>query len=236
MTDSNHILIVDDDPDIRSLLCGFLHKNGYQATAVEDGNAMHAALKARNFDLVVLDIMLPGDDGLTLCRNLRRNSTIPIIMLTALGGETDRITGLETGADDYLPKPFNPRELLARIRGILRRAHSTTALREPTRQVRFAGWVLDTIARHLVSPSGVVVPLSSAEYRLLQTFVRHPRRILNRDQLLELTRGHDSQSFDRSIDVLVCRLRRHLHDDAKEASILKTVRGEGYVLDTTIDT
>ena len=237
MTTPEHILIVDDDAEIRSLLSDYLRKNGYRTTAVAEGKGMTAALGERRVDLIVLDLMLPGDDGLVLCRNLRARSDIPVIMLTARGEDMDRILGLEMGADDYLPKPFNPRELLARIKSILRR---TKALPENLRtddalHLRFAGWQLDTSARQLVSPEGVVVPLSGAEYRLLRAFLNHPNRVLNRDQLMDLTQGRDTDPFERSIDVQVSRLRHRLADDAKESVIIKTVRGEGYILAAQVE-
>lgn len=228
----DHILIVDDDAEIRSLLANYLVKNGLRATAVSDGRAMWKALEGGRFDLIVLDLMLPGDDGLTLCRNLRAKSEIPVIMLTARGEETDRIVGLEMGADDYLAKPFSARELLARIKSVLRRTHSLPGnLQSDTaRQLRFAEWVLDNEHRHLVSAEGLVVSLSGAEYRLLLIFLNHPNRVLNRDQLVDLTQGREADALDRSIDVQVSRLRQRLGDDPREPQIIKTVRGEGYVL------
>jgi two-component system, OmpR family, response regulator len=233
----DHILIVDDDREIRDLLREYLEKNGYRATAVPDGRTMWAALERSRIDLVVLDLMLPGDDGLVLCRTLRARSEVPIVMLTARGEETDRIVGLEMGADDYLPKPFSPRELLARIKVILRRSRALPPAAQPdgARSLRFAGWTLDTLARHLLSPEGVVVPLSGAEYRLLRVLLAHANRVLSRDQLLDLTQGRDALPFDRSIDVQVSRLRRHLGEDAREPAILKTVRGEGYVLAAAVE-
>jgi two-component system OmpR family response regulator len=232
MTTPEHILIVDDDAEIRSLLSDYLQKNGYRTTTVAEGKGMTVALGEGRMDLIVLDLMLPGDDGLVLCRNLRAHSDIPVIMLTARGEDMDRILGLEMGADDYLPKPFNPRELLARIKSILRRAK---ALPENLRtddaaRLLFAGWELNTSARQLVSPEGVVIPLSGAEYRLLRVFLNHPNRVLNRDQLMDLTQRRETDPFERSIDVQVSRLRHRLADDAKEPAIIKTVRGEGYVL------
>ena len=232
MDRTDHILIVDDDAEIRALLGRYLQKNGLRATAVADGRAMWKALEAGRVDLIVLDLMLPGDDGLTLCRNLRAKSEIPVIMLTARGEETDRIVGLEMGADDYLAKPFSARELLARIKAILRRARTLpTNLRpDSARRLRFAQWVLDTAQRHLLSGEGVVTPLSGAEYRLLRIFLAHPNRVLNREQLVDLTQGKEADPLDRSIDVQVSRLRHRLGDDPREPRLIKTVRGEGYVL------
>jgi len=237
MTMMEHILIVDDDAEIRSLLGDYLQKNGYRTTAVAEGKGMAAALDNGRVDLIVLDLMLPGEDGLVLCRNLRARSDIPVIMLTARGEDMDRILGLEMGADDYLPKPFNPRELLARIKSILRRTKALPGnLRaDDALHLRFAGWQLDTPTRQLVSPEGVVVPLSGAEYRLLRVFLNHPNRVLNRDQLMDLTQGRDTDPFERSIDVQVSRLRHRLADDAKESVIIKTVRGEGYVLAAQVE-
>jgi two-component system OmpR family response regulator len=229
----DHILIVDDDAEIRSLLNQYLVKNGLRVTAVAEGRGMWQALDAGRIDLIVLDLMLPGDDGLTLCRNLRAKAVdTPVIMLTARGEETDRIVGLEMGADDYLAKPFSPRELLARIKAILRRARSLPENLRPdnARQLRFADWMLDTVQRQLVSAAGVVTPLSGAEYRLLRIFLSHPNRVLNRDQLVDLTQGKEADPLDRSIDVQVSRLRQRLGDDPREPRLIKTVRGEGYVL------
>lgn len=238
MTTPEHILIVDDDAEIRSLLSNYLQKNGYRTTSVAEGKGMLAALDNGRVDLIVLDLMLPGDDGLVLCRNLRVRSDIPVIMLTARGEDMDRILGLEMGADDYLPKPFNPRELLARIKSILRRAKALPGNREidAAARVNFAGWALDAISRQLVSPQGMVVPLSGSEYRLLQIFLNHPNRILSRDQLMDLMRGRGTDPFERSIDVQVSRLRHRLADDAKEPAIIKTVRGEGYILSAQVET
>ena len=236
MDSMDHILIVDDDAEIRQLLGDYLRKNGYQASAVAEGKAMQAVLGRQRIDLVVLDLMLPGEDGLSLCRRLRSESDTPVIMLTARGEETDRIIGLEMGADDYLPKPFSPRELLARIRTVLRRYRSPTqSLRaEDARTVRFAGWTLDTAARHLVSADGVVVPLSGAEYQMLWIFLGHANQVLTRDQLMLAAKGREADPFDRTIDLRVSRLRHRLGDDPAEPGIIKTVRGQGYILTVTV--
>ena len=233
----SQILVVDDDREIRSLLADYLEKNGLKTLVAADGASMWRALDTARVDLIVLDLMLPGEDGLTLCRTLRARSNLPIIMLTARREPLDRILGLEMGADDYLPKPFNPRELLARIKSILRRAKALPGNRETgdAARVHFAGWELDTISRQLVSPEGVVVPLSGSEYRLLRIFLNHPNRILNRDQLMDMMRGRETDPFDRSIDVQVSRLRHRLADDAKEPAIIKTVRGEGYILAVQVE-
>jgi two-component system OmpR family response regulator len=235
MHNPEHILVVDDDAEIRTLLRDYLERNGLRATAVADGRAMRAALERGRFDLVVLDLMLPGEDGLSLCRDLRVRSNLPVIMLTACGEETDRIVGLEMGADDYLAKPFNPRELLARIKAVLRRARTLPATdSSDIRRFRFAGWTLELARRQLLSPDGVVVALSGGEYRLLEVLLQRPNQVLSRDQLLDLTRGREALPFDRSIDVQIGRLRRRLRDES--AVLIQTVRGEGYVLAAEVET
>ncbi len=236
-TAQEHLLVVDDDREIRKLLTEYLEQAGYRVSAVADGKAMRRMLDAHRVDLVVLDLMLPGEDGLMLCRDLRARSNLPVLMLTARGTEVDRIIGLEMGADDYLAKPFNPRELLARIKSILRRAQSLppNLAAEDIVALRFADWTLDVAARHLVAPDGLVVPLSGAEYRLLRVFLDHAQCVLSRDQLLELANGREAILFDRSIDVLVGRLRKRLRDDGREPQLVKTVRGEGYVLAAAVD-
>ncbi len=233
----DHILIVDDDAEIRSLLTRYLEKNGLRVTAVGDGRAMWQALDRATVDLLVLDLMLPGDDGLTLCRTLRARSDLPVIMLTARGDETDRIVGLEMGADDYLPKPFSARELLARIKVILRRTRALPPNLKPQEEhlLRFAGWTLDTARRRLVAPDGEAAPIGGVEYKLLRVFLDHPNRVLDRDQLLDLTQGREAEPLDRSIDVQISRLRRRLRDDPQSPQLLKTVRGEGYVFTATVD-
>jgi len=232
MNAMDHILIVDDDCDIRDLLSEYLQKQGYRASVAADGRAMRSVLSRAAPDLIVLDLMLPGEDGLTLCREVRAQSDIPIIMLTARGEEVDRIVGLEMGADDYLSKPFSPRELVARIKSILRRTRSLPSNLKPdeAKNLRFAGWTLDIATRNLISPEGVTVSLSGTDYKLLRIFLDHPNRVLNRDQLIDMTQSRDAGPFDRSIDLQVSRLRRRLNDNPKEPAIIKTVRGEGYVL------
>ncbi|MBK8175533.1 MAG: response regulator [Rhodospirillales bacterium] len=233
-----HLLIVDDDREIRDLLSRFLGKHGFRVSLAVDGKEMRKALADRAIDLIVLDLMLPGEDGLSLCRRLRAEGSVPVIMLTAAGEEIDRIIGLEMGADDYLAKPFNPRELLARIRAVLRRSAGTPASLlaaadegegTATTRVAFAGWRFDIDKRELLSPAGVLVALSTGEFALLAAFVSHPQRVLSRDQLLDLARGRDAQPFDRSIDVQVSRLRRKIEDDPREPTLVKTVRGGGYL-------
>ncbi len=237
LTPSPHILVVDDDREIRDLLARFLKKHGYRVDAAADGRAMFAALEAGRFDLVVLDLMLPGEDGLSLCRRLRAGSNLPVIMLTAMGEETDRIVGLEVGADDYLPKPFNPRELLARIKAVLRRAGGSPRPAETDRDevLCFAGWRLDPGRRELHSADGVLMPLTAGEFDLLATLAEHPRRVLSRDQLLDLTRGRAAGAFDRAIDVQISRLRHKIEPDPKEPTIIKTVRGGGYVFTAAVE-
>ncbi len=234
METSAHILVVDDDRDIRQLVGDYLRQNGYRVSLAAHGKEMRNLLDSNRIDLIVLDLMLPGEDGLSLCRNVRANpalAQLPILMLTARGETIDRVIGLEMGADDYLAKPFEPRELLARIRNILRRSRSlpTTPAGQVNRYA-FSGWVLDTGLIRLTSPQGVVVPLSGAEYRLLKIFVEHPQRVLNRDQLMDLTKGRDADPFDRSIDLQISRLRQKLGDDARSPTLIKTLRNEGYVL------
>ena len=227
-----HILVVDDDREIRDLLARFLTKHGLRVSTARDGVEMMKTLEDRRIDLVVLDLMLPGEDGLSLTRRLRvKGVSIPVVMLTAMGEDTDRIVGLEMGADDYLAKPFNPRELLARIKAVLRRSSQVVSpiLSGHGGHLCFADWSLDMATRDLTSPDGVVVVLSAGEFDLLQAFVEHPRRVLSRDQLLDLARGRIAVPFDRSIDIQVSRLRRKLGDDAKEPQMIKTVRGGGYL-------
>jgi len=236
----DHILIVDDDRDIRELLTKYLEKNGYRVTSVADGRHMRSVLAVTRIDLIVLDLMLPGEDGLALCRDLRSHAskTIPILMLTARNEETDRVLGLEMGADDYLTKPFAARELLARIRAVLRRTRMLPPnlnVNEAAHQLAFGDWLLNIRARHLLDASGTMVSLSGAEYRLLRVFLDHPQRVLNRDQLLHLTRGRDAEPFDRSIDLLVSRLRQRLREDAREPRYIKTVRSEGYVFAAAVE-
>lgn len=231
MAGEAHILVVDDDREIRDLLARFLDSHGYRVTAAADGREMRKAIDDWAIDLVVLDLMLPGEDGLSLCRNLRAGSDMPVIMLTAMGEETDRIVGLEMGADDYISKPFNPRELLARIKSVLRRSGGETYGKKisPEGVLEFGGWRLDPGSRELTSPDGVLVELSGGEFDLLCAFVNHPQRVLSRDQLLDLARGREAQPFDRSIDVQVSRLRRKIEADPKEPIFIKTVRGGGYM-------
>lgn len=231
------VLIVDDDHDIRTLLSEFLERNGLRVFQAGDGVAMWDALESRRVDLVVLDLNLPGDDGLSLCRQLRANSTLPVIMLTAKTSPIDRVVGLESGADDYVCKPFEPLELLSRIRSVLRRVHAGHEIENTNQEVtriHFAGRILDLTARHLVNENGVIVSLSGAEFRLLRIFLEHPNRVLSRDQLMDLIHGRDTTPFDRSIDLQVSRLRQRVEGDTKSPTIIKTVRNEGYVLSASV--
>ncbi|CAB3762221.1 response regulator [Paraburkholderia humisilvae] len=234
-----HVLIVDDDREIRELIGTYLQKNGARVSKASGGREMWAVLANERPDIIVLDVTLPGENGLALCRDLRAGQwrTIPILMLTALGDETDRVVGLEVGADDYLVKPFAVRELLARIRAILRRSrmapHGFERAESP-QFLLFGEWKLDTIGRHLLDSEGTMVALSGAEYRLLRVFTDHPQRVLTRDQLLTLTQGRQTEPFDRSIDLLVSRLRQRLKDEAKDPRYIKTLRNEGYVFSAAV--
>ena len=227
-----HILIVDDHREIRDLVSRALTKEGFRVSSAADGRAMHKVLANSRIDLILLDLMLPGEDGLSLCRALRGESNIPIIMLTAKGDEVDRVIGLELGADDYLPKPFGSRELIARIKAVLRRSRDKAA--EPNtdhrpKRYHFDRWQLDTGARELLRDDGVTVPLSTGEYDLLIALVERPQRVLSRDQLLDLARGRAANALDRSIDTQVSRLRRKLEVDHTDPKIIKTVWGGGYM-------
>jgi len=226
-----HILVVEDDTGTRALLGRFLQENGFRATGVRNGAEMWDALKHLAIDLVLLDIMLPGASGLELCRALRRSSAMPVIMVTARGSEADRVLGLELGADDYVPKPFSRAELLARIRAVLRRGK--TLIGEPTgprsRYFQFDSWVLDTARHELKAPDGAVVEISGAEFAVLLAFLEHPQRVMTRDRILELSRNRIGEVFDRSVDVLVSRLRRKLGAPEDASELIKTVRGSGYM-------
>lgn len=232
-----HILVVDDHREIRDLVSRALAKEGFRISTAADGRAMRKVLADSRIDLILLDLMLPGEDGLSLCRGLRAESKIPIIMLTAKGDEIDRIIGLEMGADDYLPKPFGSRELIARIKAVLRRSRESAAAALPDerpKRYRFEGWVLDTGQRALVRKDGVTVPLSTGEYDLLMALVERPQRVLSRDQLLDLARGRTAGVFDRSIDTQVSRLRKKLEHDPANPKIIKTVWGGGYIFTPTV--
>lgn len=227
---SIHVLIVDDDHRIRAMLARFLIDHGLRVSQAGDGREMLSICDSARIDVIVLDIMMPGEDGLSLCRRVRAQSAVPIILLTAMTGETDRIVGLEIGADDYVVKPFNPRELLARIRAVTRRlaAASLNAERPVVAVYEFAGWQLNASRRTLVSPGGALTDLTSGEFDLLLAFLEHPQRVLTRDQLQDLAHGRMSQSYDRSIDVQISRLRRKIEADPQDPVLIKTIRNEGY--------
>jgi two-component system, OmpR family, response regulator len=232
MDSAPHVLFVEDDPEIRGLVADFLRQSGLRVTVAEDGEEMDRELSGNGVDLLILDIMLPKEDGLSLCRRVRASGNLPVIMLTARGGEFDRVVGLEMGADDYLTKPFSSNELLARVRALLRRSQYQSL--EPRNRRRsvltFANWRLDLIARRLHSRDGTRVPLTGGEFELLVAFCEHPNKVLTRDQLLEFTtRGKTSAAIDRSIDIQVSRLRRKIEKDPKDPVLIQTVRSGGYV-------
>jgi DNA-binding response OmpR family regulator len=232
VTDQPHILLVDDERDIRDPLAAYLGKNEVRVTKAENAAAAREILAVHAIDLVLLDIMMPGEDGLSLARFLRATTQIPVILLTAKAEEMDRILGLEIGADDYVIKPFSPRELLARIKAVLRRTSGgANEVRAPDAQgFAFAGWILRTGERELVGADGVAVPLSTGEYNLLHAFVTHPRRVLTRDQLLDLSAGRELAAFERSIDNHISRLRRKVEADPADPRLIKTIWGGGYML------
>lgn len=238
MEPAPHILVIDDDREIRELLGKFLEKQGLRVTLARDAREARRVWPLARYSLVVLDLMLPGESGLDVARWLRSQSNIPIVMLTAMGEETDRIVGLELGADDYMAKPFNPRELLARIRAVLRRAQGSAdngQADEAGANLRFAGWLLESSRRRLLNPQGAEVPLTGGEYELLTTLLERPNRVLTRDMLMDLLHNRQPGPFDRAIDVAVSRLRRKLEDDGRNPSVIKTVRGGGYVLSATVE-
>lgn len=231
-----HILVVDDHREIRDALTRYLEKSGMRASSAQDAPSMDVALENGAFDLIVLDVMMPGEDGLSVCRRLRTTSPIPILMLTALDDETDRVVGLELGADDYLTKPFSPRELLARIKAILRRAerperHGNTLAGET---IAFDRWQLDVDRGELRDEAGQIMPLTTAEARLLTVFLERPRSVLSREQLLDLTSGRATHVFDRTIDNQVSRLRRKIERDPANPDLIQTVWGDGYTLATDV--
>ena len=237
MPGAPHILIVDDHREIRDLVSRALTKEGFRVSTAADGRAMRKALDDGRIDLILLDLMLPGEDGLSLCRAIRAESNTPIIMLTAKGDEVDRVIGLEMGADDYLPKPFGSRELIARIKAVLRRGNEklpTTKSTQRPKRYHFDRWTLDTGARELLRDDGVTVPLSTGEYDLLIALAERPQRVLNRDQLLDLARGRSAAGLDRSIDTQVSRLRKKLERDSSDPKIIKTVWGGGYMFTPTV--
>ena len=234
---TTRLLIVDDDPGIRELTAAFLTGHGYVVDTAADGAAMRDAMAANDYDLIVLDVMMPGEDGLTILRSLDPAATPPVIIVSVVGTDIDKVVGLEMGADDYLAKPANPRELLARVRAVLRRdtgGGGSVKSRDGRTLYRFAGWKLDPMARELADPDGVIINLSDGEFRLLLVFVERPRRVLTRDQLLDLSRGINADHFDRAIDVQVSRLRRKLQRTGDD-DLIRTVRNEGYLLSADVD-
>ena len=237
MNDGPHILVVDDQREICDLVQDYLSDEGYRVSIANDGAAMRRVMAQSAVDLVILDLMLPGEDGLTLARALRDVSDVGIIILTGRGDTVDRIIGLEMGADDYLPKPFHPRELLARVRSVLRRVSSRTAENASgaRSRARFAGWNLDLASRELRSPSGKEVRLTTGEFDLLAVFVNNANQVLTRDRLLDLARNREAGPFDRTIDVQVGRLRRKLESDPQKPTLIKTVRGSGYIFTPSIE-
>jgi two-component system OmpR family response regulator len=232
---ATHILIVDDDAGIRRLISSFLDKHGFQTETAANSVEMRTMLAAQHYDLIVLDVMMPKEDGLSALSSLQREGGPPVIMLSAVGSDVDRIVGLEMGADDYLAKPCNPRELLARIRTVLRRRDRKDATAPNNASLpasdtlRFAGWRIDVEMRMLYDPSDQLIALTDGEFRLLRAFAEHPRRVLTRDQLLDFARGEESDHYDRAIDVQVSRLRRKLSDGAGASELIRTVRNEGYL-------
>ena len=237
MESSAHILVVDDHREIRDLLSRYLARHDFRVSIAENAAKARRLLETSAVDLVVLDIMMPGEDGLALCRHLRTTTDLPVIMLTAMAEDTDRVVGLEMGADDYVVKPFNPRELLARIRAVLRRANSLPQQRPlpGMETIRFDRWVLNVAQRELVDEEGVAIPLSTTEFLLLSALLNHPKMVLRRDQLLDLTRGRAANVFDRSIDNQVSRLRKKIEVDPKEPALIKTVWGGGYMLTVAVE-
>ena len=238
MSDNGHILIVDDQQEICDLVQEYLAGEGYRVSTAQDGAGMRKAMARSRVDLVILDLMLPGEDGLTLARWLRQESSVGIIILTGRGEIVDRIIGLEMGADDYLPKPFHLRELLARVKSVLRRASFSSTENQAAlarSRARFAGWNLDLSSRELFSPSGKEVRLTTGEFDLLAAFVNNANQVLTRDRLLDLARNREAGPFDRTIDVQVGRLRRKLEDDPQRPTMIKTVRGTGYIFTPTVE-
>ncbi|NNE85772.1 MAG: response regulator [Alphaproteobacteria bacterium] len=248
MTDANHILVVDDDQRIRDMLCLYLEDEGFNVATAADGDEMRQHMAENPVDLILLDLVMPGTDGLTLSREIRAESDIPIIILTGKGEPIDRVVGLEVGADDYITKPFHLREVLARVRTVLRRAApqpaaSPQAPSAPSQsnsdggdeRLQFAGWRLDLVKRELLDPSGAQTPLTTGEFNLLSAFAQRPNRPLDRDQIMDVVKGQDWQPFDRSIDTQIGRLRKKLEADPKDPQLIKTVRGVGYIFTPKVE-
>lgn len=243
MNQSHHIHVVDDDPDIRSLIQEYLEGEGFRVTTAGDGAQMRTILDSAPADLVILDVRLPGESGLDIAMRLRQTTDIPIIMLSEKDDVVDRVTGLEIGADDYVPKPFHLRELLARIRSLLRRidagaevsSEAASGAASAQEGFRFSGWVLNTQRRELFSPDGEAIELSAGEFNLLEAFAQRPNRILSRDQLLDIVYNREANLFDRSIDVQIGRLRRKIEIDPKKPALIKTIRGAGYMFNSSVN-
>ncbi len=238
MAEQAHILVVDDEPEIRDLIERYLNSHGFRDSTAADGSGLRDVTNREHVDLILLDLVMPGEDGLQLAGDLRGTSDVAIIMLTSKGEMVDRVVGLEMGADDYVAKPFELRELLARVRSVLRRASATRSKAQASDDgdlARFLGWRFDIASRRLVSPEGQDVSLTTAEFSLLSAMVNNPNRVLTRDRLLDLARAGDAESFDRSIDVLVHRLRRKIESDPKNPALIKTVRGGGYLFTPDVD-
>jgi two-component system OmpR family response regulator len=229
MEQAIHIAVVEDDPDISQTMVQCMTEHGFVVTAARNGRDLDRVLSIGKIDLVILDVGLPGEDGLSICRRLRNQSAVPIIMVTARAAETDRIVGLEIGADDYLPKPFSPRELVARVRAVLRRATAQNDnTRQPPKTLAFEGWKLDMARRQLLDPSGIPMPLTSGEFNILAIFCQNPQKVLSRDALLDMLHGRAAAVFDRSVDVQISRLRRKIEPNLKNPTFIKTVRYGGY--------
>jgi two-component system OmpR family response regulator len=230
MTGEPHVLIVEDERDIIDPLASYLSRNGFRVTKARDAAAAREIIAAHAIDIALIDIMMPGEDGLSLTGFIRATAGTPVILLTAKAEETDRIVGLELGADDYVTKPFSPRELVARIKAVLRRSSNDRVTAPDAEAFAFAGWVLRTGERELVGKDGTAVPLSTGEYNLLLAFVTHPKRVLSRDQLLDLSQGRELAAFERSIDNHISRLRKKIEEDPAHPTLIKTVWGGGYTL------
>jgi two-component system OmpR family response regulator len=233
METSSHLLLIEDDAEIGRMVCRFMQEHGFRISLATNGKAVDRIMADNKIDLVLLDLMLPGEDGLSICRRLRTVSTVPIIIITALGAEADRVVGLEVGlevgADDYVPKPFSTRELLARVRAVLRRSRLFSIADRQTAEFGFAGWRLSLGTRQLRSPDGSQVTLTSSEFNVLSVFCQHPGRVLTREQLLDLAHGRSAVPFDRSVDILISRLRRKIEPDPKDPTLILTVRNGGYM-------
>ncbi|WP_039985427.1 response regulator [Vibrio owensii] len=235
---NKQILVVDDHDDIRTLLGRYLSQHGYTVVEANGGDEMRSAIAKQKFDLVILDIMMPGDDGLTLCKELQEKQRTPFIFLTAMSEDADTVVGLELGADDYLTKPFSPRVLLARVKAVLRRVEKSVDVEPPKQQssmIKFSGWQLDIHQHQLTRDDGLLVALSAAEFRLLKAFLAHERQVLSRDQLMDLTKGAEANPFDRSIDNQISRLRKKIESDPKNPTLIKTVWGGGYMFTEKVE-